>query len=163
MYRHIVKAHGKFAFQDVSKLNLSEAGKKDYLKMQARQVLIFNTIGAVLVVGSLYVISNTIMDQIRNKNINNVNTTGPQDPKVETSCAKAISIFMFTFFRKIKGPNWFKYLILFLILLFGLYFLISYFPRLATAQAQYFIFISIYKCFLGKTCFSVNNFSCYFI
>ena len=98
MYRHIVKAHGKFAFQDVSKLNLSEAGKKDYLKMQARQVLNFNTIGAVLVVGSLYVISNTIMDQIRNKNINNVNTTGPQAPKVETSCAKAVSIFMFTFF-----------------------------------------------------------------
>ncbi len=68
------------------------------------------------------------MDQIRNKNVVFVNTTGPQDPKVETTVN---SIFMFTlFFRrpKIKGPNWFKYLILFLMLLIGLYFLIPYLP-----------------------------------
>lgn len=76
-----------------------------------------------------------------------LNTTGPQDPKVETSVK---SIFMLTLSlfhivrplnhnhnvpvqvggpRKIKGPNWFKYLILFLILLIGLYFLIPYFQR----------------------------------
>ena len=127
MYRHVISAHSKYAFQDVSKLNISESAKKDYLKMQAKQVLMFNTVGAVLVVGSLYVISNTIMDQIRNKNVITVNTTGPQDPKVETSVK---SIFMFTLFRKIKGPNWFKYLILLLILLIGLYFLISYFPNI---------------------------------
>ena len=113
----------------------------------------FNTIGAILAVGSLYVISNTIMDQIRNKTVVTVKTTGPQDPKVGTPVK---SIFMFTLFRKIKGPNWFKYLILFLMLLIGFFFFYFGF-------SIYFIFISINKCLLDETCFSVNNFYCYFI
>lgn len=37
---------------------------------------------------------------------------------------------VFTLFKKIKGPNWFKSLVLFLIFLFGLCFLIPYFPNI---------------------------------
>ena len=38
MYRALVKAHHKLAFQEVSKLNLSEAAKVDYLKISGKQL-----------------------------------------------------------------------------------------------------------------------------
>ena len=96
-------------------------------------VILFNTLplsernkgGAVLMFESLYVLSNTIKAHIKNKNVATVNITGPKDPKVETSVTS-----IFTLFKKIKGPNWFKYLVLFLVFLFGLYFLIPYFPHI---------------------------------
>ena len=71
------------------------------------------------------------MDKIRNKNLVtvNLNTTGQEvhSPKVETSVN---SFYIFTLIKKIKGPNWFKYLILFLISLIGLYFLIPFFSHI---------------------------------
>ena len=144
LYKNVVKNHNNFAagsyHQDVEKLNLSEAAKVDLLKMQAKQVLVFNTVGAILVLGSLFVISNTIMDKTRNKNpvTVNLNITGQlvHSPKVETSvgafyfCGESAYRRLLFLAPKFKCPNRFKYLILFLISLIGLYFLIPFFSHI---------------------------------
>lgn len=144
LYKNVVKLYAATAFQDVNKLNIPENEKYQFLKSQARQVKFFNGVGALLIVSSLFVISNTIIDSIRTKHPFSVEITNTDKPT--TSILKSISIF--TLLGKFKVPNCLKYLLILVVVLIVFYYLLPYVPVLLTSHKDILVtwlkFISIF-------------------
>nr|YP_010697830.1 hypothetical protein P1S03_mgp15 [Porodaedalea chrysoloma]WCF76791.1 hypothetical protein [Porodaedalea chrysoloma] len=124
LYKKVVQLHSAVAFKDNITL-LSLSPQADIIKARGKQTLFFNSVGALAVVVSLYGISNVMFSHLKNKH--GFKLILFSSGKGEGSSS---AMALFALFKKIKGPNWLKYLITFVLGLIFLILLYLYSPTI---------------------------------